>query len=117
MTPPDESTPGKLRAARHVIEAPEVLAAADAWEADLRDYEILKDHHDLHHKDDEDFRARIEALEKALAHNIRDRVINMIGQGWRSAKEQQPFFPDVPNHVLDMVFAEPFVVALAKEKP
>ena len=60
-----------------------------------------------------DEKAQVEALERALAHNIRDRVISMIVQGYPSAEEQQPFFPDVPRHVLNMAFAEPFIAAFA----
>lgn len=60
---------------------------------------------------------RLEAADGVLAHNIRDRVIRLIGDGYRSAEEQQPFFPDVPRDILDAAFAEPFVAALAKEAP
>jgi len=57
--------------------------------------------------------ARAEAPEASLAHNIRERCIRMIDDGYTSPEEQQPFFPDVPRSILDAVFAEPFIAALA----
>ena len=59
----------------------------------------------------------LDRLKQALAHNIRDRCIRMIEQGYRTAAEQQPFFPDVPPDVLGYVFAEPFVERLAASEP
>jgi len=60
---------------------------------------------------------QVRELKQALAHNIRDRCIRMIEQGYRTAAEQQPFFPDVPPDVLGYVFAEPFVERLAASEP
>ena len=57
--------------------------------------------------------AKLEAMERALASNIRSRCIDMIGQGYCTPEEQAPFFPHVPAPVLASVFAEPFVAALA----
>ena len=57
--------------------------------------------------------AKLEAMERALASNIRSRCIAMIGQGYCTPEEQAPFFPHVPAPVLASVFAEPFVAALA----